>query len=190
MNIPFDVTGIEIQTERLRLRPWRTDDLDDLYAYASIDGVGQMAGWSPHQSKEESAKILQMFIDGRKTFAVEYQGHVIGSLGIEYYDETLSPELKDLKGREIGYVLSKEHWGKGMMPEAVKAVIDWMFEHTEADFLTCGYFVWNRQSQRVQEKCGFRFLKYIEFETMYGTTEKTSLNILYRTDWLKIKGAG
>ena len=40
MNIPFDVTGIEIQTERLRLRPWRTDDLDDLYAYASTDGVG------------------------------------------------------------------------------------------------------------------------------------------------------
>ena len=74
------------------------------------------------------------------------------------------------------------------MPEAVKAVIDWMFEHTDIDFLTCGYFVHNRQSKRVQEKCGFQFLKYIEFETILGTTEKTSLNILYRSDWQKTKG--
>ena len=102
-------------------------------------------------------------------------------------DEKQAAELNDFKGREIGYVLAKDYWGRGLMPEAVKAVIDWMFEHTDIDFLTCGYFVHNRQSKRVQEKCGFHFLKYIEFETILGTTEKTSLNILYRSDWQKTK---
>ena len=187
MNIPFDITGTKIRTGRLLLRPWQAEDLDDLYEYASVDGVGQMAGWKPHSSKEESAEILKMFIAGKKTFALEYQGKVIGSLGIEQYDEKQAAELNELKGREIGYVLAKDYWGRGLMPEAVKAVIDWMFEHTDIDFLTCGYFVHNRQSKRVQEKCGFHFLKYIEFETILGTTEKTSLNILYRSDWQKTK---
>ena len=108
MNIPFDITGITIRTGRLLLRPWQAEDLDDLYEYASVDGVGQMAGWKPHSSKEESAEILKMFIAGKKTFALEYQGKVIGSLGIEQYDEKQAAELNDFKGREIGYVLAKD----------------------------------------------------------------------------------
>ena len=112
-----------IHTDRMILRPWRQTDLDDLYAYASVDGVGQMAGWKPHESKEESQIILDMFIGHKKTFALEYQGKVIGSLGIEQYNEDHFPEFADKKCREIGYVLSKEYWGQGLMPEAVKEVI-------------------------------------------------------------------
>ena len=66
------------------IRKMTLDDLDDLYAYASVDGGGQMAGWKPHESKEESQKILDMFIGHKKTFALEYQGKVIGSLGVEF----------------------------------------------------------------------------------------------------------
>ena len=43
-----------------------------------------------------------MFIEEKKTFAIEYKGKVIGSLGIEEYDENELPEFKDKKGREIG----------------------------------------------------------------------------------------
>lgn len=64
-----------------------------------------------------------MFIGHKKTFALEYQGKVIGSLGIEQYNEDHFPEFADKKCREIGYVLSKEYWGQGLMPEAVKEVI-------------------------------------------------------------------
>ena len=52
MNIPFDITGITIRTGRLLLRPWQAEDLDDLYEYASVDGVGQMAGWKQLVSTE------------------------------------------------------------------------------------------------------------------------------------------
>lgn len=82
-----------------------------------------MAGWKPHESKEESKIILDMFISHKKTFALEYQGKVIGSVGIEKYNETHFPEFKNKKCREIGYVLSKEYWGQGLMPEALKEVI-------------------------------------------------------------------
>ena len=54
MNAPVDVTNIRIETPRLILRPWTEADLNDLYEYASVDGVGEMAGWSHHESIEIS----------------------------------------------------------------------------------------------------------------------------------------
>ena len=121
MIAPVDVTTIRIETERLILRPWRESDLEDFYEYAKVDGVGQMAGWMPHKDIEESRQILAMFIDHKKTFALELKenGKVIGSIGLETRDADLGiPE--ELQGREIGYVLNKDYWGRGLMPEAVQ----------------------------------------------------------------------
>ena len=137
MNVKIDISQARIKTKRMILRPWQPDDLQDFYEYASVDGVGQMAGWLPHKNIEESERILNMFIRERKTFALEFNGKVIGSLGIEEYDEGALPEFADKRGREIGYVLSKEYWGMGLMPEAVNAVIDYLFEQVGVDFLVC-----------------------------------------------------
>ena len=134
MNAPVDVTNIRIETDRLILRAWRETDLADLYEYASVEGVGEMAGWNHHQSMEESRRILDFFISGKKTFALELKenGKVIGSLGLEPRDEDAGlPE--ELQGREIGYVLSRDYWGRGLMPEAVKAVIDYCFQELSFD---------------------------------------------------------
>ena len=68
MNAVFTLNGLTIETKRLLLRPFRQDDLQDFYEYASVDGVGQMAGWTPHRSTEESAAILHSFIQHKKTF--------------------------------------------------------------------------------------------------------------------------
>ncbi len=183
MNTEIDISNVTLHTDRMILRPWRQTDLDDFYSYASVDGVGQMAGWKPHESREESQRILDMFIAGRKTFALEYQGKVIGSLGIEKYNEKRFPEFADKKCREIGYVLSKEYWGQGLMPEAVKEVIRYFFEEVGLDVIFCGHFLWNKQSQRVQEKCGFKHYAFDTYETKVDTTEEDEVNILTREDW-------
>lgn len=179
MNKAIDISGIILNTERLVLRPWRESDLEDFFEYASVDGVGQMAGWLPHKNIEESRNILDKFISNKKTFALEYQGKVIGSLGIEFYNEEHYPELALLKGREIGYVLSKEYWGRGLMPEAVKAVIQYLFEVENLDFILVGHFERNRQSARVIEKCGFEYIKTVPYETQCGTVETSLESILY-----------
>ena len=180
MNAPVDVTDIRIETNRLVLRAWRETDLEDFYEYARVDGVGQMAGWMPHQSIEESERILSHFIAEKKTFALEEKatGKVIGSLGLEPRDENLRlPET--FQGREIGYVLSKDYWGRGLMPEAVEAVIRYCFGELKFDYLTCGHFISNSQSRRVIEKCGFHFLGESLFEIRFGTVEPTKNYILY-----------
>lgn len=183
MNAAIDISTVTLKTERLILRPWRQEDLDDFYEYARVDGVGQMAGWLPHESKEKTQTILDSFISGKKTFALELEGKVIGSLGIETYDPEKRPALADLQGRSIGYVLSKDYWGRGFMPEAVKAVQKYLFEDVGLDFLLISHFVWNGQSRRVIQKCGFQYLQPGIHETRYGTKESTLEYILRKEDW-------
>ena len=62
MNANIDITGITLRTDRLILRPWRQEDLEDFYEYARVDGGGLMAGWRPHESKETTQMILDSFI--------------------------------------------------------------------------------------------------------------------------------
>lgn len=183
MNTPVDITGVELTTPRLTLRPWRKSDLEDFFEYASVDGVGQMAGWLPHRDTTESQKILDSFISKKKTFALDFQGKAIGSLGIEEYNEDEFPALLGMRCRSLGFVLSKAYWGRGLMPEAVEAVIQWLFEAVKLDAILCAHFDWNAQSARVQHKCCFRPFAEGIYETRYGTKEKDITNILYREDW-------
>lgn len=185
MNKPIDITGVALHTERLTLRPWKETDLEDFYAYASVKGVGEMAGWTAHKDIEESRTILSHFIRNKKTFALEYQGRAIGSLGIEQYNEAHYPELDALQGREIGYVLSKDYWGQGLMPEAVKALIRYLFKVENLDFILVGHFDRNRQSARVIEKCGFRYVKTCPYETRYDAVENSLEYIMYHPERAK-----
>ena len=97
MNAEIDISNVTLKTPRLLLRPWRESDLGDFFEYASVDGVGQMAGWTPHRDKVESQAILTRFIEGKKTFALEKDGKVIGSLGVEKYREESCPEFAEKK---------------------------------------------------------------------------------------------
>ena len=45
MNAVIDLKNVCLETDRLILREWREADLADFFEYASVDGVGQMAGW-------------------------------------------------------------------------------------------------------------------------------------------------
>ena len=64
------------------------------------------------------------------------------------------------------------------MPEAVCAVVDYLFDECDLDFITCGYYDFNLQSKRVQEKCGFKPYRKVKMTTKLGTTEPSVLNLL------------
>lgn len=181
MNAIFAIKGLQIETDRLILRSFNESDLYDFYEYASVPGVGEMAGWRHHETIEKTNEILKKFIEEDKTFAIVFKENnkVIGSLGIEKYgmEEALT-EFSGYKGREVGFVLSKDYWGKGIMPEAVRAVINHLFCNADLDFLTCGYYDFNSQSKRVQEKCGFKPYRKLIMDTRLGTKEPGILNLL------------
>jgi ribosomal-protein-alanine N-acetyltransferase len=158
MDIPFDVTKVTLETPRLLLRAFREEDAADFFAYASVPGVGEMAGWNHHESMEDTHRVLGMFLEEKNVFALVHKedGRVIGSLGL-HVSHTAGTPFEPLRSKEIGYVLSKAYWGKGLMPEAVGEVIRYCFEELGAEVLTVGHFEGNDQSKRVIEKSGFTF---------------------------------
>lgn len=178
MNVNIDISNVILKTQRTILRPFQITDLDDFFEYASVDGVGQMAGWLPHKNKEQSLEILKMFIEEKKTFAIVYNDKVIGSIGIEKYPENELLELEFKKGREIGYVLSKDYWNNGIMTECVKEVIKYCFNILKLDFLICGHFINNDKSRRVQEKCGFKHYKKVIGRDAYNEKIECWLSLL------------
>jgi ribosomal-protein-alanine N-acetyltransferase len=186
MDIDVDTTQIVIETGRLILRAFTESDLTDFYNYASVPGVGEMAGWPHHESIKTSEQILETFIEEKDVLAIYHKADkkVIGSLGIHRSWANNDDRYSDLKVKEIGYVLAKDYWGQGLMPEAVKSVIEYGFNTLGLEAFTCCHFVENDQSRRVIEKCGFTFVKYGE---VYSNQLKRSFDdmryILLRTSW-------
>ncbi|HHU83737.1 MAG TPA: GNAT family N-acetyltransferase [Clostridiales bacterium] len=188
MNANINIAGVHLETEDLILRPFKETDLNDFNEYAKVPGVGEMAGWTHHKSIDESKEILDLFIREKKTFAVVYKksGKVIGSVGIENYDENaVGEEYKPLKCREIGFVLSEDYWGKGLMPQAVHKVLSFCFEELLLDAVFCGYFKRNLRSKRVAEKLGFKYLCDCKHTTRYDTQEDGVLTVIHKEDWVK-----
>ena len=160
--------NVKLETERLILRSWKETDLNDFNEYASVPGVGEMAGWPAHESIEVSKGILDSWLSGESfQLAIVYKenGKVIGSIGLHKSWADDMEEYKNLKTKEVGYVLSKDYWGKGLMVEAVKEIIRFVFDDFGLDALTVGYFSHNTQSKRVIEKCGFTFVKEMQKES-------------------------
>lgn len=147
-----------LETERLILRPWCKEDAEDLFAYASTPKVEPMAGWKPHESLDESRKILKMFMEENDTWALELKGthRVIGSVGL--HDSKRAGLSYD---REIGYVLSEDYWGRGLIVEAVKEVLAYAFIELQMETLIVAHFDFNHQSKRVIEKLGFARITHL-----------------------------
>ncbi len=144
---------VVLKTERLILRQFETGDLDDFYEYAKNPEVGIHAGWCPHQTLSDTAEILFEFIHSNSVWAIVWRetGKVIGSIGL-HKDGTRSPS-RDI--RALGYALSADYWGRGIMTEAVNRMLRYVFETLELKMLTVYHYAGNNRSRRVIEKCGF-----------------------------------
>ena len=95
-----------LETERLILRPFTEEDADGLYAYASHPEVGPPAGWKPHDSAEESLRVIREIFQPANSLAVvrKSDGRLIGSAGFVDRHRT---EL-GTPSEEIGYSLARE----------------------------------------------------------------------------------
>ncbi|MDE6264687.1 MAG: GNAT family N-acetyltransferase [Paramuribaculum sp.] len=147
-----------IETERLILRPWRESEAEILYKYANDPDIGPIAGWSPHTSVEQSLEIIRTVFSAPETYAVVLKetGEPIGSCGIMVSNSLHSAGMKTGEA-EIGYWIGKPYWGQRLIPEAVEALLSRCFEDLGLDAVWCGYYDSNYKSQRVCEKCGFRY---------------------------------
>ena len=188
---------IIITTPRLILRPWAETDAEALYRFARDPLVGPPAGWPPHTSVENSREIIRGVLSARETYAMVLRydttdsvsgavisaGTPVGSVGIMFKGCGSYPHMTHTEA-EIGYWVALPLWGRGLVPEAVRAIQLHGFCDLELDGLWCGYYEGNEKSRRVQEKCGFvpRCDMVIPPHPLNGATREF-FTYLSREDW-------
>jgi ribosomal-protein-alanine N-acetyltransferase len=148
----------ELETERLLLRKMRLDDAEAMFAYASDPEVTRYVLFETHRSVEDSESFLRLATEGyeRGDFGgwgvvLKDSGAFVGTCGM---DVGYAPEHARA---ELGYVLSREHWGKGLMPEAVRAVIRFGFRRMDLNRIQARCIAENTASARVMEKAGMTY---------------------------------
>ncbi|GAE01201.1 acetyltransferase [Clostridium botulinum B str. Osaka05] len=122
---------MELETERLLLRPWRIEDAPALYKYASDPKVGPIAGWPVHTSIENSRETIREVFSNEGIYAIVPKGQeeAVGCIGLligEASDFRIGPD----EG-EIAYWIGVPYWGKGIVPEAIRELMRYCFEELE-----------------------------------------------------------
>ena len=146
-----------LETRRLILRRFRAEDAGDMYRnWASDPEVTRFLSWPAHAGPEVTRAVLESWIPryedgGYFHWAIEWResGQAIGSIAVVRLDE-------ELDCGEIGYCLSRAFWGRGIMPEALRAVMDELFDGAELNRIEAAHDVNNPKSGRVMEKAGLR----------------------------------
>ena len=146
-----------LETERLLLRALRVSDAADMYDYARRPEVTRYLLWRPHPDVKYTKRYLEylatryrlgMFYDWALIHKADKR--MIGTCGFVRFD---CPH----NSAEIGYVLHPDYHGQGLMPEAVRAVMDFGFSTLELHRIEARYMVGNAPSLRLMEKMGMTF---------------------------------
>lgn len=144
----------DLETDRLLLRPFKQSDAPELYECCKNPNLGNNAGWEPHESPEETAEVLNAVFLGKEgiwAITSKEAGNVIGSIGL-----IPDPKRQNPHTRMIGYWLREDHWGQGLMSEAVRAVLMYGFTTLKLHLISANCYPHNLRSQRVLEKNGFQ----------------------------------
>jgi putative acetyltransferase len=145
----------KIIIDRLILRKIVKSDLQDVYDYSKNPIVGLSAGWKPHESIEETEKIMnEVFLDKDYIWGIELveNSKIIGSIGL-----LEDPKRQNSRARMIGYAIGVDYWGKGIMTQAAKAVVDYGFANMDLNLISAYCYPSNHRSQNVLKKIGFEY---------------------------------
>jgi [ribosomal protein S5]-alanine N-acetyltransferase len=164
----LNLTGtMEIETSRLILRRFTPDDAEDMYAnWAGDPEVTKFLMWDAHTDAAATHSLLeqwaQAYADPRTflwAIVLKETGKPIGSISLLNFNE------QDRKA-EVGYCIGRRWWGKGLMAEALRAVLTFAFDTVGLNRVEACHDTRNIASGRVMQKAGmereghFRQWKY------------------------------
>jgi RimJ/RimL family protein N-acetyltransferase len=172
---PLPEQPLQLETERLLLRPLSTDDLDALASYQADPEVMRYMGGKTFTRDEVEARIARFRhvfeLDGIGQFAVERKQDrvVLGRCGIlvwesEPWKPVARAETDKPTETEIGYLLGRPHWGRGYATEAATAVRDYALTELGEERLIALIMHGNVASQRVGEKLGMAYERDVQLQ--------------------------
>lgn len=147
-----------LESNRIMLRKYKLSDIDDYFEYISKNEVAGRIGFPPYKTKQDAYERLKIEIQKPYHFAIVWKENdkVVGSIQLH---EPKPNRYESIDAGdtsyEIGFLLSPEYWGKGIMPEATALMLDFGFEVLNATTILIGHVNKNLQSAKVQDKLGF-----------------------------------
>jgi ribosomal-protein-alanine N-acetyltransferase len=157
MNQLFDFSEFPtLETERLILREITAHDAEAVFQLRSDYEVTKHNGGAPYDSIDQAIKLIdgitRAYAEKREIrWAITLRGQdaLIGMCGYNYWDR------RDSRA-SIGYDLVRRYWGRGIMPEALHAMIHFGFERLALNRIEADTSTYNAASVRVLEKLGFQ----------------------------------
>jgi len=145
-----------LETPRLILRRLLMEDAGDIFAYASDHAVARTVTWEPHRSIEDSRAFVQTMLRRYErgevaNWGMELRetGRIIGTCGYILWNTTHD-------SAEIAYALGRPWWNRGLMTEALRAVLEFGWRRMGLHRIEAHCRTDNPGSERVMQKLGMR----------------------------------
>ena len=184
-----------IETPRLLLRPFREQDVEDLFAYLKEPLVNCFACMKLNSLDEAKTEAAKRAKDAEYRFAIVLKdtGKVIGE--IEAHPESAAPEEDSPKDTfSPCWMLHKDYHGKGYAFEAAHAFFDYLFDCKGARRIYAYTEDYNRSCQHLCEKLGMRkeglfeeFVSFVNDENGQPVYENTLQYAILKKEWLARK---
>ncbi len=145
-----------IRSPKFILRPFKEGDEYSLIKNINNKKIAKNTFSIPYPYKRKDARFwinhnLQLYRKKKRTevnFAIDIDGKVIGSIGLEKIDGHKA---------EIGYWLGEKYWGQGIMNSAVKLIMEYAFRKLRLRRVYANVFPSNKASARVLKKAGYKY---------------------------------
>lgn len=149
----------KIETDRFVLRRYMNEDAAAMYKnWASDKEVTKFLTWPTHSSQEVSQSVIEDWV---KQYSNESYYHwaivlkdngdePIGDIAVVNMDEKISMA-------HVGYCIGRTWWHKGITSEALKAVMDFLFDEVNANRIEARHDPRNLNSGKVMKKCGMNY---------------------------------
>ena len=147
-----------VETPRLVLRPFVREDAQAMFDnWASDPAVTKFLSWPTYRSVEDAHSILNVWLENYEkpdfyqwAIVLKELNQPIGSIGVVNSDDRVDMV-------EIGYCIGRNWWGRGIMPEALSAVMVYLFDEVGMQRIEAGHDPDNPASGAVLRKCGLEY---------------------------------
>ena len=146
-----------IETPRLFLRKARMEDAEAMFRnWANDSEVTKYLTWPAHSNMDITEKVLANWVENYQKddyyqwmIVLKETGQPIGSI--------MASTVGRAQSAHIGYCIGKAWWHQGIMSEALKAIMDFLFDAVGYHRVEAIHDSNNPHSGAVMKKCGMQY---------------------------------
>lgn len=148
-----------LETNRLVLRRYVNEDAVAMYKnWASDEEVTKFLMWPAHSDQEISQRVIEDWVNQYSHENYYHWAITLKENGTEPIGDIAVVNMKEeISVVHIGYCIGRTWWHRGITSEALKAVMDFMFDVVDVNRIESRYDPRNPNSGKVMEKCGMKY---------------------------------